>query len=157
AKAETRAFVVAWFLQAANAQHDLSDCPEGLNPLPEELFRTELRSVGTSEAEVDKILSELNGGQSSQATRNALVNRGRINGQPANAYTFPASVPDPGLHEIKYKYAYGFNLDGQSGPKSFEDPETHEQGVDNEYWRAMGCNINHRGSPTEVPSKWALG
>jgi hypothetical protein len=40
--------------------------------------------------------------------------------------------------------------------KNYSDPFTQEQGVDNQYWRAVGCNINHRGSPERDPTKWQL-
>ncbi len=152
--AQTRTFVIAWFVQAASSKD--GDCPDGLNPLPEDMFRTELKGIGLTPEKIEEILGDLKGGSSGPVTRSALINRGRIDGKPVNAYTYPTSVPDVGFHEVKSQYAYGFNLDGNQGTGGFEDPDTHEKGVDNQYWRAMGCNINHRGSPREVPTEWAL-
>ena len=151
---QTRTFAIAWFVIAANSKD--GDCPDGINPLPEDMFRTELKGIGLTQEKIDEILGDLKGGSSGPVTRSALINRGRIDGKPVNAYTYPTSVPDIGFHEIKSPYAYGFNLDGKVQPNSFEDPDTHEKGVDNQYWRAMGCNINHRGSPKDVPTEWAL-
>ena len=34
----------------------------------------------------------------------------------------------------------------------FEDPETHEQGVNNQLFRALGCFIAERGTPTTRPT-----
>ena len=57
-------------------------------------------------------------------------------------------MPDVGFHEVKGKFAYGFNLDGKATSKNYEDPDSGEKGFDNQYWRAMGCNINYRGTKT---------
>ncbi len=152
--AQTRSFAVGWFVQAANSYD--GDCPEGVNPLPEDMFRSELKAVGTTPEQIEAIMGDLKGGNSTAATKSAIINRGRIDGKPVNAYTYPTSSHDVGFHEVKGQYAFGFNLDGKEDAKSFEDPETHEKGIDNQYWRAMGCNINHRGSPKEVPTEWAL-
>jgi len=154
AAAQTKAFVVGWFLQAAHSYD--GDCPDGINPLPEDMFRTELKGVGVSEEEIEKIMSGFKGGSSTAETRSAIINRGRIDGKPVNAYNYPTSVPDVGFHEVKGKFAYGFNLDGKDTAKNYEDPDTGEKGVDNQYWRAMGCNINHRGTKTERPTEWDL-
>ena len=152
--AQTKSFVVSWFLQAANSYE--GDCPDGINPLPEDMFRIELRGIGMPEAQIEELVGGVNGGNASDEVEEALVNRGRHNGKPMNAYTYPDTVPDVGFHEVKGKYAFGFNLDGKQSPTNYEDPETHETGVDNQYWRAMGCNINHRGTPKERPAEWSL-
>jgi len=87
---------------------------------------------------------------------NINVYRGKLNGQPVNAYLYPSTAVDPKLHAIRgAKYAYGFNLDGKEGPASFEDPETHETGVDNEFGRAMGCMPNFRGTLANPPLEYA--
>jgi hypothetical protein len=65
--------------------------------------------------------------------------RGHINGQAVDVLTFPASAPDPHVETVQGSFAYGFNLDGKIQPGSFEDPETHDKGIDNQMWRALGC------------------
>ncbi len=152
--AETKSFVVSWFLQAANSYD--GDCPDGINPLPEDMFRIELRSIGLPDNQIEEIVGGVNGGDATPEVEDTLVNRGRHNGKPMNAYTYPETVPDVGFHEVKGKYAYGFNLDGKETATNYEDPDTHEKGVDNQYWRALGCNINHRGTRTERPAEWSL-
>jgi hypothetical protein len=52
---------------------------------------------------------------------------------------FPARSEDTGIETAVGRYAYGFNLNGIVEPDSFEDPESHERGVDNNMWRVLGC------------------
>lgn len=152
--AQTKSFVIGWFLQAAHSYD--GDCKDGINPLPEEMFRFQFKAVGMSDAEIEKIMAGFKGGISTPETASAIINRGRVDGKPVNAYNYPSAVPDVGFHEVTGKYAYGFNLDGRVSEKNYEDPDTHETGVDNQYWRAMGCNINHRGTKTERATEWDL-
>jgi hypothetical protein len=58
-------------------------------------------------------------------------------------------VPDPHVHVVQGHYGYGFNLDGkgQASPNGFEDPETHETGVNNQLFRAIGCTGSQRAKP----------
>ena len=86
-----------------------------------------------------------------------LRNRGRMDGKPVSPYTYPATTIDPKWKAITGKYAYGFNLDGKGDAthNGFEDPETHEKGVNNELYRAMGCYISMRGSLSGRPTYWA--
>ncbi len=154
ASAEHRDFVVRWFMQAANSYADNSDCPDGLNPLPEEMVRRQLKALGMPEGQREELIAGINGGSSAPEIREALVYRGRVNGEPVHAYTNPTSVPDlPELiPENKGPLAYGFNLDGKVKAGDFTDPDTMEQGVDNAFWRAAGCLMNHRGTRTQRPT-----
>lgn len=158
ASAETRDFVVSWFMQAANAAKDNSDCPDGLNALPEEMARQQLLAVGVPRAETDELMDQLNGGLSSAPVREALIYRGRDEaGRPMHAYSYPTSVPDLGLMKPnRGPMAFGFNLDARESPGNFTDPDSNERGVDNAFWRATGCAINHRGTRTELPTHGAL-
>jgi hypothetical protein len=72
-------------------------------------------------------------------------------------YIYPATTVDPQWKAITGKFAYGFNLDGRgAGARNgFEDPETHEKGVNNELYRALGCYISMRGSLSGRPTYWA--
>ena len=47
--------------------------------------------------------------------------------------------------EVEGPYGYGMNVDGEIGPNDFTHPETGEQGIDNEVYRAVGCIIGFRG------------
>jgi hypothetical protein len=84
-----------------------------------------------------------------------ITYRGRIDGKPVNAYAYPNSVPDPQIHLVQGRYALGFNLDGKgvASPTSFEHPITHERGIDNQLFRALGCTGVNRAKPPERPTQ----
>ncbi len=153
AMAETREFMVKWFVEAANAYPDNSDCPLGLNKSPEEMFRAQLAAIGMPKDEAEYLVVNINGGSSPPDVREALTYRGRVDGRPMQAYTYPTSVPDLKLWNVnKGPYAFGFNLDGKTDANDFTDPDTNEKGVDNSYWAIAGCQTNQRGSRTELPT-----
>lgn len=151
--AETREFMMKWFLEATNSAQDVSDCPQGLNMSPEEMFRAQLHAIGLNKDETENLVTRINGGSSPNDVRDAIVYRGRVDGKPMHAYTYPTSVPDLKLfHPYIGPNVYGFNLDGKVGPNDFIDPDTKEKGIDNAYARAVGCQVNQRGSRTELPT-----
>jgi hypothetical protein len=115
-----------------------ANCPQGLNPLSDVFYATELRRLGYGKSEVEKLMEDFPSG----GYVPIVTNRGRIDGKPANIYAYPWSQPDPGIMTVQGKDGYGFNLDGRDGPKDFIDPETKETGVDNGVWRALGCTHN---------------
>jgi len=58
----------------------------------------------------------------------------------------PTDEPDGfPFYEVEGKYSWGLNLDGETGPNDFVHPETGEEGIDNEVYRAVGCIIGFRG------------
>jgi hypothetical protein len=154
AAAETRTYVVGWFGMATNSTDN--DCgPGGPNPGVQLQYRKDLADLGYTKKQIAEMLkkSEEPGGGMMEILRD----RGRNDGKPTNAYIYPATVKDPQWKAIVGKYAYGFNLDGQ-GEKTkngFEDPETHEKGVNNELYRALGCYMSMRGSLQSRPTYWA--
>jgi len=152
--AEKRTWVVSWFTQALHSVE--GDCPKGYNALIAEAYRRDLEAVGTAPAEVEKIMEGMN--RNDPYSVQALVNRGRIDGKPVNAYTHPDAVPTPPQLVSEGKYAYGFNLDGKgaASPLGFEDPETGEKGVNNQYARVTGCLIGSRAAPPIRPLYWEL-
>ncbi|MBX7198622.1 MAG: hypothetical protein K1X51_04545 [Rhodospirillaceae bacterium] len=162
AMAESKSFVVTWFGQAMNSKD--GDCgPEGPNPRWPEQRLKNARDLGYSAEEVEKMLKEdLRGDEGYEAGKivQANVFRGRINGEAVNGYLYPSTVIDPklrGLTGEKARFQYGFNLDGKVGDKDFEDPETHEKGVDSAFTRAMGCMPTFRGglTPAAAPLEYA--
>jgi hypothetical protein len=151
AQAETRGYVVSWFYMAAASQDD--DCPQGTNPLSEVWARKLLTDMGRTPEEIEKAFKDFPNNMYGQ-----IVMRGKIDGKPANVYTNPLSEPDPQIKTAQGHVAYGFNLDGKVGPNDFVDPETHEQGVDNMAYRALGCFIAQRAAigarPTYPVIQW---
>ena len=155
AATETKGWVVSWLGQAMYSQD--GDCPDGINPRWKEQRLRVLADLGYTKKEIDDLVNEQLAGKSGGRIGPLIVNRGRLNGEPVNAYLYPSAVVDPKLHAMGGKYAYGFDLDGKgpNSPHAFEDPETHEKGVDHELARAFGCMPQFRGSLTITPGNWA--
>lgn len=154
AAAERRAFVFNWFYAGVYTQDD--SCPEGINPLSNGILRNALTLAGKSDEETTSIVESVvagAGARDAREARNAIIQRGRVQGKPANVYLNPLSAADPGFKTAVGRYAYGFNLDGKGAGKAgtFEDPETAEKGVDNAYYRVIGCIENHQAPPGTDP------
>lgn len=154
AAAETRTYVVGYFGQATYNQDN--DCPNGINPDVTVQYLKNLRLLGYSEAEVDKLARQNEDGEGN-GINEIMRMRGRLNGEPVNPYAYPESVVDPQLHASIGKVSYGFNLDGKGAEaaNAFEDPETHETGVDNQMSRAFGCARAFRGTTTANSAYWS--
>ena len=136
AAAETRGYVVSWFHTATYVSPD--NCPNGENPGTFDYREQNLMKLGYTKEQALALMTSPKSEDEEKMTE-LLVYRGMRNGKPANVYNFPTSVPDPHINTVTGKFMYGFNLNGRVEPGSFEDPETHEQGVDNQLWRAVGC------------------
>jgi hypothetical protein len=155
AAAESRSFVISWLTQAVYSQD--GDCPGGNEPSIDAMLRRMLVQLGKTPTEIDALMAKLAGGSFTAPIYDVLVNRGRIDGKPVNVYDNPTSTPDPHVHTVVGQFAPGFNLDGKGAdsPNSFEDPETHEKGVNNQYFRALGCFTTHRAVPPARPLHWS--
>jgi hypothetical protein len=158
AAAETRSYVIEWFSLASYSQE--GDCPDGVNPPTRVQYSRDLELLGYTPAQIKKVINDWvsneYGSVQQAKAENIFRNRGRIDGKPVNAFVYPWAVPDPGLHWVKGKYALGFNLDGKVGPNDFEEPITHEKGIDNQLFRALGCIEQFRGSYDYPPTFWAF-
>lgn len=141
AAAETRSFVVDWLLDGF--YHDDATCPKGLNPSATEFYRRDLLRAGHSKQAVEEAMKDFPGEGGAKQPWVPLVSV-RGNGKD-NVYEKPWTMPDPKLFLAEGRFAFGFNLDGKAEPGSFEEPGTHEKGIDNGLFRAMGCNRSWRG------------
>lgn len=152
---ESRSYAVSWFAPATNSQE--GDCPQGINPPWAQQELKDLAALGFSaqqiEALVRKDAERKRAGLYGGVIDVIMGHRGRLNGHPVEPLTYPATVPDPQLHYLEGRYAYGFNLDGKgaASPNSFEDPDTHELGVNNQLYRALGCLRVFRGTLESPP------
>ena len=151
--AESRSYVISLFSQAVYSQE--GDCPGGIEPNIDVRFRGILADMGKSPKEIEELMAEFNGGGGPGPVHEILRNRG----SPADRRVFvgdnPTQVPDPKIHTVASKLGPGFNLDGKVGADSFEDPDTHETGIDNQYFRALGCFVSHRALPPDLPTMWS--
>jgi hypothetical protein len=160
ASVETKSYAVEWFSLASYSQQ--GDCPDGVNPPTREQYPKDLQLLGYSPEQVKQIMDDWvtndqpRGGFRQPNAENIFRNRGRIDGKPVNAFIYPWAVPDPQLHWVKGRYALGFNLDGKAGPNDFEEPITHEHGIDNQLFRALGCIEQFRGTYKDRPTFWAF-
>ena len=161
AAAETRSYVVSWF-HIANFLGGPEDCPNGLNPMSTEFYRTDLIALGKTPAEADELLKNFPGGPGGPDGEYIKLIMNRGDHGKTNAFAHPETVEDPHLKTVEGHFAYGFNLDGKgaASPNSFEDPETHEKGVNNQYWRAVGCVRSFRAAeptrPTYAAANWDI-
>ena len=58
---------------------------------------------------------------------------------------FPNTTPDTfPFNEVGGKIAYGINLDGKDKPSDFTSPDGKSTGIDNQFYRAMGCVLSYR-------------
>lgn len=143
----TKSYVVSWFHMATYAYDGA--CPQGKNPEHVELWSRSLRELGYSANDIKLLLTggKING----KVLQDIVRDRGKIPGKE-NTFAYPWSAPDPHIKTVGGRYAIGFNLDGRGdGPNAFEDPETHERGVDNELFRAYGCFPPYQVSVPERP------
>jgi hypothetical protein len=149
--AAAKSFVISYFYPATYYGEDT--CPTGLNPLPDVFFKRDLKVLGLPQADVDAMFNtDYNNQNGKPTTKWVTVVATRGNGKD-NVYLHPTTVPDAHLLPAVGRFGYGFNLDGKgaASPESYEDPETHEKGVDNRLFRAIGCIPAYKGSPPPQP------
>jgi hypothetical protein len=144
AAGETRGYVMNWFYPTGHFGD--GDCPSGPNPLSEVFYRRLLKEMGYNPKQIDDVLE---GFPNEGLYKEIVIVRGRNH---ENVYYQPWTVPDPGMKTVEGKFASGFNLNGVVEPNGFTDPETGEQGVDNQLYRAVGCLQAHRAPPPERPA-----
>ena len=152
---ESKSFVVSWFAQATYTND--KDCSGGVHPEIEQIYLRYAQRMGVSPTKIAEWRKSFMTGEDNKELQAFVGMRGRINSQPVNPYTNPASVIDLHMPGLDGKYAYGFDLDGKGAqsPDSFEDPETHERGVEHQLYRALGCTRAFRGTLAGRPTYWA--
>jgi hypothetical protein len=148
--AETRGFVISGFNTAVYDNDGNCKTVDTDAAIKERL----LREIGYSPEEARRLVlagRSLVDPELEQKINEQETRRARVNGKPANAYNYPEAVPDPNVEMVQGKISLGFNLDGKIGPNDFEDPETHEKGIDNNLWRALGCMVEFKWRRPESP------
>jgi hypothetical protein len=149
--AMTKSFVLSYFYPANYYGDDT--CPHGLNPLADVFFKRDLKILGMPQAEIDEMFNKDYSVQNGKTTTNWVsVVATRGNGKD-NVYMHPTTVPDAHLMPASGQFGYGFNLDGRgaTSPNSYEDPETHQKGVNNQLFRVLGCVQAYKGYPPPQP------
>ena len=136
ARAETRGYVISMIHTATYANEDT--CPSGGNGDTVDIRTRRLLGAGFGEEAALRIIG--NGGVDDDGNRvditrlhgsSAEAGGQPWNGQPVSPGNVPALSADPGIESAQGRFAYGFDLDGEVSPDDFEDPDSHERGVDN--------------------------
>ena len=152
---QTQSFAIDLFSPAMYSQD--GDCPGGPNAPSRDFYPQRLASVGYKPDEIEKMMAIWNmGDQYAGPVDNISTNRANINGHWVNAYAHPAAVADSHLKTVTGKFGYGFHLDPGESSDAFEDPDSHEGGINNQLVRAIGCISSLRGSNAGVSAFWGL-
>ena len=143
---ESRSYAVSFFAQQFTNRP--GDCPKGINPEDERgQIAVVLRTMGYPPGEVRRLMAGWDqGGDGERKVAAILERRAIIDGEPVNPMTHPEAVPDPNLGFVVARESVGFNLDDVISANDFVESETGEKGIDNELFRALGCNQNFRGT-----------
>lgn len=156
--AESRSYVVSMFAPASYNKD--GDCSKGVNIPVGEQYELDLLAAGYSKEQVEHLKGTVDdttmfGGYNTPWAR-AVIFRGKVNGKQVSAWVNPASALDPQLHMIDGPTAVGFDLDGKGAdqPTGFEDPFTKVKGVDNQFFRATGCQTVFRGDDKITPGAY---
>ncbi|MGE0409836.1 MAG: hypothetical protein AB7P23_11325 [Amphiplicatus sp.] len=145
----TKSYVVTWnepafyYGSKGGPADPGTDCPAGAQP---DLDWFEIMGRGGySPEQVRWLLDPDNKEISGERRMNQLAFRGK---DRANVYGDPTSTPDPGLIPVTGKIAEGINLDGDA-TTGFISP-TGDKGVDNQFYRAIGCLKFYRAPPGQA-------
>ena len=155
---ETRGYVVSMVHTATYV--DEQTCPDGTNGTRPDVLIRRVMSEGYDEEEAIRIINNvrINGGRDDDGNLvgKAITLGGGasftgdqswndLNFNPAN---IPSALPDPNAFNAEGRFAFGLNLDGATGPDSWEHPATGESGIDNQMWRVLGCwDVYHVNKP----------
>lgn len=142
----TKTYVVDWVEPAmyygakAGVADPGTDCPAGTNP--EIDWVKVLMRAGYTEAEARWLRDPANPSREPNHGQNQMAFRGQ---NRENVYIQPWTTPDPGMVEVTGKLGEGFDLDGKPS-NGFTSPDG-AKGIDNQYYRALGCAKSYRGPP----------
>ena len=142
----TRTYAVEWYEPAMyyGAKTGVidpgADCPKGSNP--EIDWVAELVKAGYTPEEAKWLRNPANPTRSAVHGQNQMAFRGK---DRANVYINPTSTPETGLVGVSGKIGEGVNLDGDTRT-GFTSP-TGEKGIDNAFYRTLGCWKTYRGPP----------
>jgi hypothetical protein len=141
----TKTYVIDWYEPAMYfGGKDIlapgTDCPNGTNP--EIDWVKVLIKAGYTEAEAKWLRNPENPSRSPVHGQNQMAFRGR---NRENVYIYPETYPDPGLVGVTGEVTEGFNLDDNE-KTGFPSP-IGDKGIDNNFYRALGCTKSYRGPP----------
>jgi hypothetical protein len=159
ASAETQSYVMTMFWHALETTPE--DCPNGINPKIEVQHEKDLVLLGYTPEQAHELVQtgyfseNQPRGWENDKLGHIMLDRGRIKGQPVNAFMHPATTVDPNLITKVGRFAHGFNLDGKdAAPGNFVNPDTAQKGIDHQLARVFGCFENMRGNMKDGSAFW---
>lgn len=149
AHAWTRTWAIEWFEPAmyygakTGVTDPGTDCPKGSNP--EIDWVKVLVQAGYTEEEAKWLRNPANPTRSAVHGQNQMAFRGK---DRANVYINPTSTPESGeFLPVSGTIGEGLDLDGDKA-NGFVSP-TGEKGIDNNFYKALGCWKTYRGPPRQ--------
>jgi hypothetical protein len=149
AHAWTRTWAIEWYEPAmyygakAGVTDPGTDCPKGSNH--EIDWVKELIAAGYTPEEAKWLRDPANPTRSPVHGQNQMAFRGK---DRANVYINPTSIAESGeFFPVTGSVAEGLNLDGDART-GFVSP-TGEKGIDNAFYKALGCWKTYRGPPRQ--------
>lgn len=142
----TKTYAVDWYEPASfyGAKDGVTepgpDCPAGSNP--EIDWVKVLVKAGYTEAEAKWLRNPANPSRDPVHGQNQMAFRGQ---KRENVYIQPWTTPDPGLTGPTGPTVEGFDLDNNA--KTGGVSPAGLKGVDNQFYRALGCTKSYRGPP----------
>ena len=142
----SRSYVVEWNEPAmyygakSGVTEPGTDCPQGTNP--EIDWIKVLSESGYTATEAKWLRDPANPTRSPVHGQNQMAFRGK---DRANVYIHPETIADPGLTAVAGAIAEGVDLDGNA-KTGFVSP-TGDKGVDNVFYRTLGCWKTYRAPP----------
>jgi hypothetical protein len=141
---EAKGYAVTWFQPAMYTGEVAEECPDGLNKSPD--FKAIFAAEGKTPEQIKDLIDHPN----TKEFLEAVEKRGP---HGEDVCRDPTSVPDPGHKTLKGKTAIGFNLTGNTDGSATPNSCAHEKftapdgtpGIDNQYYRALGCMVALRG------------
>jgi hypothetical protein len=143
----TRTWVIQWnepaFYYGGETGVDQpgTDCPAGNNPDAD--WKQVLIDAGYSEQEAAWLEDPTHPWQVPSQGNPQLGFRGK---GKANVWVNPESAKDKGFVGVEGKVSWGLNLDGDE-TTGFVSPDGTIKGVDNQFYKALGCWKYFRGPP----------
>ncbi len=137
-------YVVTRIAPAIYKGDDALDCPDGPAYTASEAYLANI-----SAAKRDRLLKPENAEELAETWRREYVS----DDQGRNICAHPEDFDRPPQRQVQSKIAYGLDLDGQNGGSPAPNTCAHKNflgtdgatGVDNQYFRAVGCNPYYRG------------
>jgi len=147
----TRSFAIEWsepamyFGGLGSPVESGADCPNGANPDPD--WPQVMIKAGYEPDAARWLFDPSNATPPRLYRLNQMAFRGKGR---ANVYADPTTTPDPGLVPVAGTRGEGINLDGDLG-NGFVSP-TGEKGIDNNFYRALGCLKFYRAPRGQIPA-----